>query len=157
MNRTRVILALVASLLLVVSAATLRAVGSSTPDRDMSLSKTSVFEVPAPPAEKRNTSEPGERPVVPTDFPEQPPLVPHGLSDWLPITLTENQCIDCHAVEEKVEGEPTPIPKSHYIDLRNAPDAVRDEVVGARYNCVACHAAPGSNAPPVGNSFVPGG
>lgn len=154
MNRKWMVLAAV---LLLASAATLLAVGNSTPDRDLSLSKTSVFEIPEPAAEQKNTSEPGEHAAVPADFPEQPPLVPHGINDWMPITLTENQCIDCHGVEEKVEGEATPIPRSHYVDLRNAPDKVTDAVVGARYNCVTCHTAPGSNAPLVGNSFVPGG
>ncbi len=141
--------------LLVLSAASLAAMGNGTPDRELSLSKTSVFEVTQPPIEKRNVSEPGEGATLPADFPEQPVLVPHAIVDWLPITLTENQCIDCHAVEEKVEGEPTPIPRSHFIDLRNTPDTVSDKVVGARYNCVSCHAAPGSNEPLVDNEFVP--
>jgi cytochrome c-type protein NapB len=142
-------------ILVAASAATLMALGGGTSDRELSLSKTSVFDVPEPPPERKNVSEPGELTVIGSDFPEQPPLVPHGIVDWLPITLEENQCLDCHAIEEKLEGEPTPIPISHYVDLRNAPDAVRDEIAGARYNCVTCHTTPGSNAPLVENTFGP--
>ena len=152
MKRKRPILSTV---IVVASAATLLALESGTSDRDLGLSKTSVLEVATPPTETKNVSDPGDRATMPTDFPEQPPQVPHGIVDWLPITFDENQCIDCHAVDEKLEGEPTPIPPSHYVDLRNAPDTVRDEVAGARYNCVACHTAPGANAPLDGNSFLP--
>jgi cytochrome c-type protein NapB len=78
------------------------------------------------------------------------------VAEFLPITMAENQCVECHAVEEKEEGEPTPIPTSHYVDLRNAPGETRDELAGARYVCITCHAAPGFNPPLVANGFLPG-
>jgi cytochrome c-type protein NapB len=156
MNSIRITTALL--ILIAVSGGTLLAVQSpGIADRELSLSKTSVFEVTAPAADEPNDSDPGDRPVTPADFPEQPPRVSHGVGDFLPITFDDNQCIDCHAVEEKEEGEPTPIPASHYTDLRNAPEEVGDEVVGARYVCTACHAVPGDDAPLVENGFVPDG
>jgi nitrate reductase cytochrome c-type subunit len=123
-------------------------------DKMLGLSKTSVFDTPAPEVTKTNESEPGELPLVKRVSPEEPPLVPHGLGEFLPITFVDNQCADCHgAEEEKIEGEATPIPDSHYTDLRNAPGKVQDTIVGARYNCVSCHVSPGGNDPLTGNTF----
>jgi cytochrome c-type protein NapB len=77
------------------------------------------------------------------------------VADFLPITQKQNACLDCHSVKEKKQGDPTPIPPSHYTDYRNAPDRVGDQVAGARYVCVSCHAA-GTDAPDlVGSRFRP--
>jgi cytochrome c-type protein NapB len=116
--------------------------------KELGLSKTNLDETPVPDAVVPNTTAPGEKPVMPRIYPGSPPLVPHGIADFLPITQQQNLCIDCHQVKEKVAGEPTPIPRSHYIDLRHAPDAVQDHVVGARFRCVACH-VPQTVAPPL--------
>jgi cytochrome c-type protein NapB len=110
-----------------------------TPDHELGLSKTSVFDIASPEAVVDNDSAPGERPLVARVNPVAPPTVPHGIGDFLPVTLESNMCIDCHAVEEKQVGEPTPIPASHYTDLRRDREAVAESVVGARYNCIACH------------------
>ena len=69
------------------------------------------------------------------------------------ITRQENLCVDCHHIEESSEGEPTPIPKDHFIDYRNAPTAVRETVSGARHNCTTCHVRRTGNQPLVGNLF----
>jgi cytochrome c-type protein NapB len=124
----------------------------STPDTDIGLSKTSVFDTPAPDSTRANLSEPGDRPGVPGESSVHPSPIPHGIADFLPITLADNQCIGCHAVEEKEPGEPTPIPPSHYTDLRHAPGEAGDEIAGARYNCLGCHVSPGENEPLVGNT-----
>lgn len=124
-----------------------------TPDTKMGLSKTSVFDAPAPDVTLKNRSEPGELPLLARGFPEQPPMIPHGIDEFVPITLAENQCADCHAEAEDLPGEPTPIPRSHYVDLRNAPDDVQGTIVGVRYNCVSCHVSPTENKLLTGNTF----
>jgi len=139
--------------MLLVSTMGLQNKSKKISDTELGLSKTSVFDSPAPDIDRVNVSDPGDDPSVPANFPDQPPVVPHGVGQFLPITQTENQCMDCHVVEEKVEGEPTPIPRSHYVDFRNTPRAVEDKMVGARYVCVSCHVAPGDNKPLVGNSY----
>ncbi len=121
-------------------------------DDQISLYPGSVFEVPVPPPVVDNESEPGEAPLPPR-LRRLPPVIPHEVTSFLPLTRESNACIDCHAVDEKVEGEPTPIPKSHYVDLRNAPDKVGETVSGARYNCVQCHVAPTAAKPLVDNSM----
>jgi len=123
------------------------------PAAQIGLSKVGISEVPAPPAVRENTSEPGERPPGPAAFADAPPVVSHGVAEFIPITLDDNMCLECHAVEEKVEGEPTPVPESHYVDLRNQPDVVNSEIAGARYVCTTCHAALTDAEPLVGNTF----
>jgi len=141
---------------LVLAAALAAACSSSSPgtaprpgpvaDSDLGLSRGSVFDVPTPPAVAANDSGPGEKPALPRPYVIAPPRVPHGVTDFLPITQKQNACLDCHAVKEKKAGDPTPIPASHYTDYRNAPDRVGGQVAGARYVCVSCHAA-GTDAP----------
>jgi len=125
-------------------------------DRDLGLSKTSVFEVPAPPAWKAEASSPGEKPPPPRIGPQIPPVIPHGVADLLPITREQSACVDCHAIAgPKKAGEPTPLPTSHYVDLRNAPERVGDRVAGARWVCTACHVARTDAPPAVGSGYRP--
>ena len=105
----------------------------------MGLVKTGVLETPEPDRVLLNDAEPGEGPPIPRSHEGFPPRISHGITDYLPIVRDENWCLDCHEVEEKIEGEPTPIPQSHYVDLRNAPEEMREEIAGARYYCISCH------------------
>jgi len=118
------------------------------PDGQLGLAKGSVFEVLTPPAVKEEASVPGEKPALPRAFADAPPLVPHGIEDFLPLTPKANACVDCHSVKEKVKGQATPMPASHYTDYRNAPDKVGDKVAGARWVCTACH-VPQTDARPL--------
>jgi len=124
------------------------------PDHQIGLSKVDVRDVPDPDPVADDTSEPGERGVLPRAFVGTPPMISHTATDYLPITRDENLCLECHRIEgEKEEGLPTPIPASHYTDLRNAPSVVRDEVAGARYNCMACHVPQTEATPLVASCF----
>lgn len=123
------------------------------PDASLGLAKGSVFDVPSPPLYARNDSAPGELKPLGRAHPAAPPRVPHGVGDFLPITAAQNSCVDCHEVKEKEPGQPTPMPPSHYEDLRNAPGVVGKEVAGARWVCTSCH-VPRTDAPPaVGSAF----
>ena len=124
-------------------------------DAEIGLSKGSVFDVPMPAAVKANQSNPGEGPLLSRPYVIAPPRVPHAVADFLPITLKQNACLDCHAVKEKKQGNPTPIPASHYTDYHNAPGRVSGQVAGARYVCVSCHAAKTDAPNLVGNRFRP--
>lgn len=124
------------------------------PDDQIGLSKVDVRETPDPRPVIDENPDPGESSQLPRAYAGAPALVSHNVSDYLPITADENLCLDCHMVEgEAEEGLPTPIPASHYTDLRNAPSAVGDTVVGARYNCSACHVAPTNATPLVSSRF----
>jgi len=126
------------------------------PDKALGLSKTSVFEVPSPPAWKAEEAAPGEKPVPPRAFKEAPPVIPHAVADFLPITPAQNLCVDCHVVDgPKKKGEPTPVPASHFVDLRHAPEKKGDRVAGARSVCISCHVARTDAPPLVGNRYRP--
>jgi nitrate reductase cytochrome c-type subunit len=112
--------------------------GKPVADRDLGLSRTSVFEVPTPPLFKDEASAPGEKPLPKRTNKEYPPVIPHGVADCLPITPSSNLCLDCHAIPgRKKTGEATPIPASHYVDLRRAPEQKGEKVAGSRYVCTA--------------------
>jgi nitrate reductase cytochrome c-type subunit len=126
-----------------------------TPDTALGLQKGSVFAVPVPPPVMPNQSAPGELKPVPPAYAGSPPVISHGIDDFVPITAKQNACLDCHAVTEKKPGEPTPVPPSHYTDLRNTPDMVGAKVAGARYLCVSCHVGTTDAMPLVQNRFTP--
>jgi cytochrome c-type protein NapB len=128
---------------------------SPVPDATLGLSRGSVFDMPTPPVVRENASGPGERPVGPRAYPGAPPVVPHAIRDFLPLSAAVNPCLDCHAVKEKRPGGPTPIPPSHYLDLRNAPARPGEKVAGARFACTACHVALTDAPRLVGNAFRP--
>ncbi|HTP50035.1 MAG TPA: nitrate reductase cytochrome c-type subunit [Anaeromyxobacteraceae bacterium] len=124
------------------------------PDRQMGLSKASVFDVPEQKPFVFPKDTPGGNDKLPRAFPGAPPAIPHDVLRYLPITASRNRCADCHNVG-KTEGEfdPTPIPTSHHIDWRNAPGVVKKEVAGTRWVCTSCHVPQAGQTPPVGNSF----
>ncbi|MFT3916839.1 MAG: nitrate reductase cytochrome c-type subunit [Anaeromyxobacteraceae bacterium] len=119
-----------------------------TPDTKLGLSKTSVFEIPAPPAYKAEDSTPGEKPLPKRLSTEIPPVIPHGIDELLPITRESNACVACHDTPgPKKKGEPTPIPASHHVDFRH--DGRKAETVaGARWVCISCH-VPRTDAKPL--------
>jgi cytochrome c-type protein NapB len=123
-------------------------------DSELGLSKESVFETPQPIVARDSGGDPGENAPLAVYFEEGiPPMIPHSIEDMLPIRADENLCVDCHDVpeaigEEVAEGDPTPIPVTHYVDWRHDPSKVGEEVVGARWVCVQCH-APQTDAEPL--------
>ena len=122
------------------------------------LSKGSVFEVPAPKVYTTKAGQPGQNKVLPRAYLNAPPQISHDIGDVLPITVQSNMCIACHAQPEqwgkkREKGAPTPIPPSHYTDLRNAPDKVTDHLINARFNCNQCHVPQTDAAPLVENTF----
>ena len=127
--------------------------GKAIPDRDIGLSKSSVFDVANPETFNPEASFPGDEPLIPRVHAEAPPLVPHTVVDFLPISWDDNLCIECHLADEEGESDGKAMAASHLTDLRNAPDTVGTSVVGARYLCISCHVSRSDAAPLVGNGF----
>lgn len=125
---------------------------AAIPDTQLGLARGSVFDTAAPPPFAVTGGDPGENAVLPRMNAEAPPLVPHAVGDFLPITREANACVDCHAVAEREAGGPVPLPASHFVDLRNAPGERRDTVAGARWVCTSCHVIQTDAPPLVGNS-----
>ena len=125
----------------------------SVPEEAIGLADAKLGELPALAPTPALPAEPGEAPTQAPPYVGSPPVVPHGVDDFTPITRDENMCLGCHLVEDKVEGEATPIPATHFEDLRNAPGVQDDDVAGARWACLACHVAPTDAAPLVRSVF----
>ena len=125
-------------------------------DSSLGLSRTSVFDVPAPPLFHAEDSTPGEKPLPPRISTVAPPVIPHGIDAFDPIRRDANACVDCHQVEgPKKAGEATPIPASHFYDLRRAPTVKGEKLAGTRWVCTACHVARTDAPPAVGSSYRP--
>lgn len=127
-------------------------------DSDMGLSHTSVFETPEPDAFAYSSAFPGASDALDRSFPQAPPQIPHSVEGLLPINASANSCKGCHDQPgrigtEKMKGLPTPMPASHYTDLRRAPDQVTGKMIGARYICTQCHAPQADVKPLVENKF----
>jgi cytochrome c-type protein NapB len=125
-------------------------------DSQLGLSKTSVFEVPSPPAYRDEDAAPAAKPPPRRISTEIPPVIPHAVGDFLPITRDTNMCIDCHELPgPKKKGDPTPLPRSHYVDWRHDQGKKLQKHAGARWVCTACHVARTDAKPLVGNRFKP--
>ncbi len=121
-------------------------------DEDMGLSKTSVFDTPTPkPFSYGNLSE-----ALPVSFTGAPPQIPHAIDNYLPLTASRNQCMACHdqpdMIGHKAKGLPTPMPKSHYTDLRRSPEKPGKQVSGTRFVCTQCHVPQADVTPLVENT-----
>jgi cytochrome c-type protein NapB len=110
-------------------------------------------------------------------FQDAPPMIPHDTEGMLPITINDNQCIMCHmpAAAKEMGMGATPVPVSHLTNFRpyhkldgegsneeftkitddmnnDTKIEKKDVLVGARFNCSACH-APQSSGQLVNNNF----
>lgn len=65
----------------------------------------------------------------------EPPMIPHPIAAYIPITPTKNACLMCHRPaqpgQQVAKGMPTPLPASHVSDGKVNPN---------RYECLLCHA-----------------
>ena len=113
-------------------------------DSELGLDKNSVFSTPDPIVATIPANEPGDNDMLGAYFSGSPPSISHDISGFLPIKINDNLCLDCHDLfdaigDETGPGEATPMPSSHYTDLRHNPDVVTESVIGARFNCTQCH------------------
>jgi cytochrome c-type protein NapB len=128
-------------------------------DEELGLSKTSVFATPDPVLAASTAIEPGENETLEAYFEDAPPMIPHAIEDFLPLKVGENMCLECHELPDQMgqvaeAGEPTPLPASHYTDLRRDPETVTGGVIGARFVCTQCHAPQTDAAPLVANTYT---
>lgn len=127
--------------------------GKPVPDSELGLARGPVLATSAPDPVRPDTADPGSKPLLPRWNAVAPPMIPHGISDFLPIERSANACVDCHLIEEKGEGDPTPLPASHLSPPAKEGDA--SVVTGARWICVSCH-VPLTDAKPLpASSRVP--
>jgi cytochrome c-type protein NapB len=83
-------------------------------------------------------------------FEQQPPLIPHALTNFDDITLEENQCLTCHDVDVYEKKKAPKIGDSHFKDREGK---VHKTVVMARWQCTQCHVPQVDAKPLVDNTF----
>ena len=118
-----------------------------------------------------NKAAAGTSKTIARAFQDAPPMIPHDVEGMLPITISNNACVGCHAPAVAPSMKATPYPSSHMTDFRpktgiaadgritksgNAVDNTSSsklayvsikatkKLTGARFNCSQCH-APQSN------------
>jgi cytochrome c-type protein NapB len=127
-------------------------------DSSLGLSKTDVSSSPAPDKFHYAENFPGTGKVLPRSYKGAPPQIPHNIESFLPVTKENNMCKSCHdnpsMIGKQTKGSPTPIPLSHYIDVRHKPGQVGKTVIGARTVCTQCHVPQAQTKPLVDNTFT---
>jgi cytochrome c-type protein NapB len=129
--------------------------------RDVDLSAVSDQDL----AKYRET-EAGESKAFERSFPGAPPLIPHTLEDMLPITVGDNECLECHHPDNVESEADMPLTESHFKGpvMGKGKESqglvwvvegyeVRDKV-GARYDCMMCHAPQATNVKDLPSRFV---
>ncbi len=124
-------------------------------DEAMGLSKTSVFNDPAPAAFDYPAERPGAGTRYEQSYHTAPPMIPHDISAFVPVTQSKNLCLSCHqnaamAGQAVPKGVPTPMPVSHYSDLASG------KLDGSRAVCTLCHAPQAKVDPLVENRLGAG-
>ena len=99
---------------------------------------------------------PGAAEKLPRSFENAPPQIPHSIEGLVPITLTNNACLSCHAPNIAPSVGATPIPPTHLqIDLFSKSENKKTVVDPSRYYCTLCHVPQANVKPPVTNVFEP--
>lgn len=105
----------------------------------------------APDAKAYAGRKPGLQKPIDRTFKEQPPLVPHAVDNFDEITVTENQCMDCHGLEKYREKKAPKLGDSH---LAFSSDGMQKTLTMDRYQCNTCHVPQVDAKPLIDNTFV---
>ncbi len=154
-----IISSVVAGMLLISYAISGQAIDAVVSDAEIGLSKASVFDTPTPELNVYSAIEPGELDRLPRAYTKLPPQEGHTVDEYLPITMDENECLDCHDRRKYLEregwqwqvGRKLPMPDDHYGSFKQQGGA--EDVAGSRYNCTQCHVPMSDAKPLVINTF----
>lgn len=126
-------------------------------EEELGLRKVTLYteETVVPDRGVYSAEDPGTSQTVERAFDNSPPVIPHVISDFLPVTRENNMCIGCHMPDVAEDMGAVPIPKSHLVNLRTGED-LKGELSGSRFNCLLCHAPQAEIPPLVKNSFQGG-
>jgi len=128
-------------------------------DSQLGLDKHPVKETTTPTGFQYGEKFPGMSEVLPRSYLGAPPQIPHNIESFIPVTKDSNMCKSCHDTPANIgkphsKGTATPIPASHYTDVR-FDNKKGMQIVGARTVCTQCHVPQAKVAPLVDNNFNP--
>lgn len=120
----------------------MRGAGVDAPDR--------APEVKAYAAKVPGVGQPG---LIARTFVNQPPLVPHTIDQYVPLTIEENACLECHITDE-LRGQKVPkLSESHYSKILKDKSG-KPAVAMDRFQCDTCHVPQVDAKPLVDSKFV---
>ena len=95
----------------------------------------------------------GQVKLIERTFVGQPPMVPHNIEKYVPLTIEENACMECHQTDE-IRGQKIPqIGSSHFSKtLKTKAGAPVLEM--SRFQCDSCHVPQVDAKPLVESRFV---
>lgn len=95
----------------------------------------------------------GSQQLIARTFVKQPPLVPHTVEKYEPITAEENACLECHVTDE-LRGKKMPkMGISHFSTTTKEADGSA-AVEMSRFQCNSCHVPQVDAKELVENTFV---
>lgn len=145
-------------------------------EEELGLRKTDIYTEQSTMAVKTQyrADAPGTSQRIDRAFDNAPPMIPHDTEGMLPITKDNNMCTSCHMPEVASAMGATPIPKSHFADMRphhkvvggvfqktadnmknETALQVKDTLYNGRFNCSQCHAPQATGDTLVENTFRP--
>jgi len=143
-------------------------------EESLGLRKTDLYTESGTSASKTEyrTAGAGSSDRIQRAYQDAPPMIPHDVSGFLPITKGNNACVGCHAPEVAPAMGATPLPASHFLDMRpkhkfdgkmftKSIDNYKNEtdvkklthLSQARFNCSQCHAPQSQGNLAVENTF----
>ena len=122
-------------------------------DTELSYRHEPLLEDSETPPTVYDAPDPGESQMAERSFENAPPVISHNVEGLLPITSRENACIDCHHPDDAADMGATPVPASHFYDMRR--DQPLEDLNPANYNCTQCHAPQANTGDLVENTFEP--
>ncbi len=95
----------------------------------------------------------GQPHLITRTFVGQPPMVPHTIEQYVPLTMEENACLECHITDE-LRGQKVPkIGLSHLSKTAKKKDG-SPAVEMSRFQCDSCHVPQVDAQPLVDSKFV---
>lgn len=95
----------------------------------------------------------GGQQLIARTFVGQPPLVPHSIDKYVPLTADDNGCLECHITDE-LRGQKMPkMSVSHFSTTLKESDG-SPAVDMSRFQCDSCHVPQVDAKPLVENRFV---
>ena len=95
----------------------------------------------------------GQASLISRTFVGQPPMVPHTVEQYVPLTIEENACLECHITDE-LRGQKVPkIGESHFSKTLKKKDG-KPAVEMSRFQCDTCHVPQVDAKPLVDSKFV---
>jgi cytochrome c-type protein NapB len=95
----------------------------------------------------------GQAKLIERTFVGQPPMVPHSIEKYVPLTVEENACMECHQTTE-IRGQKIPqIGTSHFSKTAMAKDG-KPVLEMTRFQCDSCHVPQVDAKPLVESRFV---